>query len=387
VKSDNILDALMPADASPADTLYVADRDLKIVQVNEEWREFARANNGARLLGEGWNPQLLANFSGSEKIRWTGIYKALLSGRLPFHEENFQCPSPIERRTYKLRIMPHRDETGAVAYLAHHAVRTDKKPPAPSCLKERLEALDGDPQVTVEAYRAHVMGRLIRPIHFRTAQHFQPLEEVGGDLLWTHEYADGSTDLVLADVMGHGLEAARLAAKLVFLLESITETRQGIPQNVARLNRLLLELLQGSTEAASQPLFATGLYLRMSPGEQALTVCSFGHSGPIFSKVGHIVIEGGMPVGLMEQIEPWPEVTLSLATHGRRFLLFTDGVTEQFNLEGEMFGEAALEREFNRTLELPLPQMLEHTCACVEAFRGQALVKDDQTLLGLESIA
>jgi len=62
-------------------------------------------------------------------------------------------------------------------------------------------------------------------------------------------------------------------------------------------------------------------------------------------------------------------------------------VTEQFNLEGEMYGEAVLEREFNRTLHLPLSRMLEHLCTSVREFRGHALVKDDQTLLVLEYAA
>lgn len=382
--SGDIPDALIPADTTPGDMLYVADRDLHIVYVNDEWRHFAQANNGARLLGEGWNRHVLANFSGSEKLRWTAIYKALLSGRLPFHEENFLCPSPIERRTYRLRIVPHRDETGTVAWLTHHAVRIDTKPQSSTLLKARLRALDENPQALLALYRAHVMERRIQPVHFHTARYIQPLEEVGGDLLWHRVYTNGITDLVLADVMGHGWDAARLAAKLILLLDAVTELPQSGPENVARLNRLLLDVASPEPSGGFQPLFATGLYLRLNPEQQALQVCSFGHSGPIFSKAGHIKVEGGMPIGLLEQDEPWTEATLSLSTHGRRFLIFTDGITEQFNLQGEMFGEAALERVFQQTLELPLPQMLEQTCACLEAFRGEALVKDDRTLLGLE---
>lgn len=382
--SGDIPYALMPADAASGDMLYVANRELKIVHVNDEWRHFAQANNGAKLLGEGWNRHLLANFSGSEKLRWTAIYQALLSGRLPFHEENFLCPSPIERRTYRLRIVPHRDETGAVAWLTHHAVRIDTKPQASTVLSQRLRALDESPQALMALYRAHVMERRIQPVHFRTAQYLQPLEEVGGDFLWHRVYGNGVTDLVLADVMGHGVDAARLAAKLILLLDVVTELPQSGPENVAQLNRLLLDLAPLKPGEGLQPVFATGLYLRLNPRSQALQICSFGHSGPIFSKAGHITLDGGMPIGLMEQDEPWPEATLSLGTHGRRFLIFTDGVTEQFNLQGEMFGETALERVFQQTLELPLPQMLERTCACLEEFRGDALVKDDRTLLGLE---
>jgi PAS domain-containing protein len=384
---DDILATLPPTDISSDDVLYIVDRTLNIVYVNRGWCEFALSNNGKRVLEESWHRNLLASFSGSQKARWTAIYRALLSGRLPSHEEPFICPSPTERRTFRLRILPRVDSNGLVTHLLHHAVRTDRKLDAQAVLQRQLSALDAEPAVTVEAYRACVMARHIRPAHFRSAQHFQPLEEVGGDLLWQYDHADGRTDVVLADVTGHGVDAARLATKLVYLLDAIVVSEVGVAQIVSRLSRLLLQHLEASPMTSQQTMFATGLYLRLDPMTQLLTVCSFGHSGPIFSKAGRIMIDAGLPVGLMEESEPCPEVALELATHGKRFLIFTDGVTEQFDPSGDMFGEDGLEREFLRTIARPLPEMLEQICACVEAFRGPALVKDDQTLLALEYAA
>lgn len=381
---DDIPVMLLPADVSSDDVVYIIDRRLNVLYVNRGWCEFALSNNGERLLEEGWHRNLLASFSGSQKTRWTAIYGALLSGRLPSHEEPFICPSPMERRTFQLRILPHVDSNGLVTHLVHHAVRTDKKLDTQVVLQERLSVLDADPAVTIEAYRAHVMARHIRPAHFHCAQHFQPLEDVGGDLLWQFDHADGRTDVVLADAMGHGMDAARLATKIVYLLNAIVVPEVGVAQIVSRLSQLLLQHIEASPTTSQQTMFATGLYLRMDPMTQLLTVCSFGHPGPIFSKAGRIMIDAGLPVGLMQESEPCPEVALDLPTHGKRFLIFSDGVTEQFNPRGSMFGEEGLEREFLRTIACPLPEMLEQICVCLEVFRGPALVKDDQTLLALE---
>ena len=83
-------------------------------------------------------------------------------------------------------------------------------------------------------------------------------------------------------------------------------------------------------------------------------------------------------------MEPWPEIPLDLAEHGNRFLIFSDGVTEQFNPSGEMFNTKRLLRSFRECLDRSLNELLRTILNDLEDFRGTALVKDDQTLLALE---
>jgi hypothetical protein len=97
---------LLPLDTSVEDVLYVVDADLRVVFVNDAWRRFATSNNGGPYLESGTDINLLGSLSGSERVRWQAIYGALLAGQLPTHEENFICPSPIQARTYRLRIQP-----------------------------------------------------------------------------------------------------------------------------------------------------------------------------------------------------------------------------------------------------------------------------------------
>ena len=124
------------------DTLYVANRDLDIVYVNDGWANFASENKGHELLEKGWNENLLANLSGKQRDRWRHIYRLLLAGRLPHHQEQMNCSSPTERRIYELRITPQHDEQGEVAWLIHHNVRIDNMPDAVDRVSRQLERID-----------------------------------------------------------------------------------------------------------------------------------------------------------------------------------------------------------------------------------------------------
>ncbi len=366
-------------DAVPAgDVLYVADRELRIVYTNDSWRQFATSNKGTRLLGGEWNTNLLENMSGKEKARWTAIYRLLLDGRLPQHEERFICSSPVERRIYRLRITPERDASGTVRWLVHHTARIHDEA-ADAGLKARLRQLDESPERVEEDYRRHVLARRIRIPRYAVAQHLEPVEQVGGDVLWHRPHGGRVTDLVHADVVGHGTAAAREAAKMVHILDHVADAKSPAAEVVSRLNRAMLELHDGEDVA-----FATGLYFRFTEHENRLTCVNFGHCGPIFSRSGLIYLDGGLPVGMVAETEPWPRTELDLAEHGERFLVFSDGITEQFNLDGEMFDTARLLHAFRECLDRPLDELLQRILDDLATFRGDALIKDDQCLLALE---
>jgi serine phosphatase RsbU (regulator of sigma subunit) len=72
-----------------------------------------------------------------------------------------------------------------------------------------------------------------------------------------------------------------------------------------------------------------------------------------------------------------------LREHGSRVLVFSDGITEQFNDDGEMFGVAGLVKAFQRTIDAPVDEMVRPIIEELRSFRGSAQVKDDQTLLAL----
>lgn len=369
---------ILPLDVDPADTLYVADRDLRIVYANEGWDRFASENRGEELLDESWGGSVLDSLSGTQRERWRNIYQLLLDGRLPHHQEQMNCSSPTERRIYEMRITPQRNEEGEIAWLIHHNVRIDGKVDVAGRVGRRLGRLD-DLEHLTEAARQRITERRIRIPNFDVSVHFEPLEDIGGDLVWHREYPEGVSDLIHADVVGHGVGAGRIAEKMAVMLDELASLELSPHRTVAELNRALTRIVP-----EDEVTFATGLCFRFEEKHRRVTCCSFGHEGPIFSRAGLVELTPGYPVGLAMSDKPWTETRLDLDEFGSRFLVFSDGITEQFNAVGEMFETEGLLEAFRRHIDAPLDEMIQSIVEELARFRGDALVKDDQTLLALE---
>lgn len=362
----------------PESTVYVADGSLRVVYTNEKWRRFAEDNKGANLVSASWNTHLLDNMSGKDRERWASIYELLLGGRLSHYEEDYICSSPRERRIFRLRSTPVKTEDGGT-WLVHHTVRIDDSAEERDRTRQRLRALETDPEQVVREYRSRVLEPRVEVPGFRVAQCLDPLEDVGGDVLWHCQYEDGSTDLVLADAMGHGPEAGVYAAKMVMMLDRLAASYREPQDILAALNRGMLK-----HRPEHESAYASGIHFRFEKGTTMLRCTNFGHTGPIFSRSGEVCLKAGLALGIVDTIPIWPETKLDLTEHGTRFLVFSDGITEQFDSEGEMYGTERLIKIFRDTLTLDLDDMLRGIVEDLVAFRGDALVKDDQTMIALE---
>jgi sigma-B regulation protein RsbU (phosphoserine phosphatase) len=168
---------------------------------------------------------------------------------------------------------------------------------------------------------------------------------------------------------------------MAIILDEVTDADTGPSATVSALNRAMLELVPDD-----DVVFATGLFFRFDQRGQKLTCSNFGHHSPLFSRTGQLHVEGGPPAGFADEVKPWPETQIDIVKPGDRFLVFSDGITEQFNIEGEMFGTDRLLRAFRRSLELPLDDMIAKIVEELNDFRQSALVKDDQTLLAVEFV-
>jgi serine phosphatase RsbU (regulator of sigma subunit) len=371
--------ARLVPDIDPTATLYVADERLRIVFSNEEWRSFAMQNAGEKLTDPSWDSGLLDNMSGSAKERWAAVYGLLLDKRLSHYEEDFICSSPQERRIFRLRITPVESPGNEGTWLVHHTVRIDDSAAEREDLRRRLRQVESDVGLLERVYRTRVLERETQVPGFQVAEHFQPLEEVGGDLIWSRQYTDGSTDLVVADTTGHGYEAAVHAAKLVMMLDQLADAERTPQDLLATLNRGLIR-----NRPKHESAFATGIYFRFEQGGSRIRCANFGHMGPLFSRTGELALERGVALGVVDTIPVWPETTIDLDDHGTRFLVYSDGISEQFDLDGTMYGTKRLLRAFEESLELDLNAALGAIVADVDRFRGEAIVKDDLTLVALE---
>jgi PAS domain S-box-containing protein len=161
--------------------------------------------------------------------------------------------------------------------------------------------------------------------------------EVGGDFYDVFETGDGNWTLVIGDVCGKGPEAAALmgVARYTVRTASMQEHR---PSGVLSiLNEAILE-------QSADGRFCTVCYVRMRPNANGarLTVCAGGHPLPLILRADGTVEQAGVPGTLVGVLED-PEFTDLAVELGPKdaLILFTDGVTDEQNAEGE-FGEARL---------------------------------------------
>jgi hypothetical protein len=155
---------------------------------------------------------------------------------------------------------------------------------------------------------------------------YQPALEVGGDFFQMLPNTDGSTIVSLGDVSGKGLKAAMNVSMIVGVLRALSDTNRNPGDIMEGLNRCLCGRMQGG--------FTTCLVLRLDP-DGTVTFANAGHLPPFLNQ-REVMLEGSLPLGLVSSAY-YGEVAMQLRP-GDYLSLYTDGLLEARNTEGELFG-------------------------------------------------
>jgi sigma-B regulation protein RsbU (phosphoserine phosphatase) len=229
----------------------------------------------------------------------------------------------------------------------------------------------------------------------RFAWHYRPCEELAGDGLNVVALDDRHAALYVFDVTGHGVASALLSVSLSRVLSAPSDptsvlrpdaggngnggaARPMSPAEVAgRLSRMF-----PFDEATEQ--YVTMLYgiLDMATGE--FRYVSAGHPGVAHVPAageGRIVEHSGFPIGLSEL--PYEERILPMSP-GDRIYLYSDGIPEAMDGDGQVFGGdrllAALERSRGEPLDGAVASLLEE----LRRWIGSAGLRDDVSLVAAE---
>jgi phosphoserine phosphatase RsbU/P len=200
---------------------------------------------------------------------------------------------------------------------------------------------------------------------------------VGGDYFEVAEVHGHCWSAVVADVSGKGVSSALLASLLQGALIAATGEPRALQHRMERLNRFLLNRTGGEK-------YATIFYCLVAAGGQFHYVNAAHCAGLWFRADGtHASLEAtGMPVGLMEGAEfPVAEERLS---PGDKIVLYSDGVTEAQNAEGEFFGRKRLREVVAAHAKEPCHAIHDAIQAAVAAFTEGVPQADDITVLVLE---
>ncbi|WP_210417723.1 PP2C family protein-serine/threonine phosphatase [Bythopirellula goksoeyrii] len=224
----------------------------------------------------------------------------------------------------------------------------------------------------------NLLPKNISSVSLRIAQLFEPAEDIGGDFYDILSLHDGSWLICVADVTGHGIPAAMSAAMLKTVLLQAVETQVSPATLLDVVNRrfVAVSLMED---------FVSMTLIRVEPSVGQFQYASAGHE-PAWLASSEGVLQELTSTGLLVGIDEyatWEEVDF-LASTGTRLLLVTDGLSETFNSQGEMFGRARIAQLFNESRKLTIEQTIQRIDEAVRDFRGIASQQDDVTVVLVE---
>jgi sigma-B regulation protein RsbU (phosphoserine phosphatase) len=219
------------------------------------------------------------------------------------------------------------------------------------------------------------------PPDARVAVHGQmtPAREVGGDFYDYFMIDDTTLGLVVADVSGKGVPAALFMAISRTLLRSTALFERSPASSIRRLN----DLLAAENE---QMLFVTLFYGVLDLTTGRLSYVNAGHNLPYHitraGEVTEVPSTRGMAVAVLEGFV-FVEGELQLAP-GDTLFLYTDGVTEAFDVDEQPYGEERLETLLKSgASDWSVHDLSERVLASVHVFERGAPQADDITCLTL----
>jgi sigma-B regulation protein RsbU (phosphoserine phosphatase) len=206
-----------------------------------------------------------------------------------------------------------------------------------------------------------------------------PAREVGGDFYDFIPLSGETWGLAIADVSGKGVPAAIFMA----LSRTLIRATASGPISPALGLRHANDLILADSRSC---MFVTLFYAVLNGVEKTLRYVNAGHNPPLLLKPGEadvvLLRAEGIALGVLENIQ-LKEAEIRLDP-GDVIALYTDGVTEAINAQGEQFGQERLARTVAENRGLAAGEILARLKAAVTAFAGDQPQFDDITLMILK---
>jgi serine phosphatase RsbU (regulator of sigma subunit)/catechol 2,3-dioxygenase-like lactoylglutathione lyase family enzyme len=161
--------------------------------------------------------------------------------------------------------------------------------------------------------------------------------QVGGDYYDFLDIGQNRLGFVIADISGKGIAAALLMANLQANLRSLCAIARHQPAELLRsVNQLFCE---NTTDGA----YATLFFAEYDDATRVLRFANCGHLPALLLRTDNSVARLDATATVLGIFKQWDcEVGECQLAPGDMFALYTDGITESFNDDGEEFGESRL---------------------------------------------
>ena len=203
-----------------------------------------------------------------------------------------------------------------------------------------------------------------------------PAKVVSGDFYNFSDLGDGKYGFGVADVSGKGIKSSLLMSKASSLYRCLSKTNFSSADLLIQLNNEICETI-------SRGMFVTMLVGIYDSQKKELLLASAGHEPPIiFSKDGSFsnYNEAGPPLGIMPNTK-YTEHTIPF--NDSSMYIFTDGITEIKNPNGEMLGSEGFQNYIKQYQSTPNNERLK--IMIDDILNKGHLQKDDLTIVVIDS--
>jgi sigma-B regulation protein RsbU (phosphoserine phosphatase) len=244
-------------------------------------------------------------------------------------------------------------------------------------VRERLET---EVQLARQIQQTFIPHSLPEYPGWQLAARWRTARQVGGDFYDVIELPNHCLGLFIADVADKGVPAALFMALTRTLVRAAVLETDSPADALRRVNDLLVPDTQ-------QGMFVTAFYAVLNRETGDFTYVNAGHNPPLWmhgdgSEIQRLT-RTGVALGVAENL-PMYEKTIRLSI-GDYVLLYTDGVTEAFSLEGDLYGEPRLTDAVRQPHE-SANHLLEVVEASLTDFITTAPLSDDLTMLALRRL-
>lgn len=202
-------------------------------------------------------------------------------------------------------------------------------------------------------------------------------KEVNGDFYDLFRLENGHLLIAMCDTAGKGISACLFSLGLRSIIRSLANVTTDVADLVRRANDLYM------IDAHESSMFSTlwlGIY---NPENHHLVYCSQGHPPAVLRRGSQIqeLWTGGIALGAQKMdVIPTKEVTVG---SGDLLLLYTDGVTEAHDPDGQLFGKERLNEWVLRKKRHTAQQVADQLIEEIHLFSQGTRQHDDISLIVL----
>ena len=216
--------------------------------------------------------------------------------------------------------------------------------------------------------------------HARISAAYRPMTEVGGDFYEFIPVDQNRVGFLVADVCGHGVPAALIASMVKVAVQTVAACANDPGAVLRGLNRVLSGQLRGQLVSAA--------YLWLDMENRRALYAAAGHPPLLRWRQGKLeqIESNGILFGVMPEFDEYPVCTMPIAL-GDRFLLYTDGVTEPQNANGDSFGDSRLEQIVRGNQLCPPSELSDRLLTEIQHWQPASMAQqDDITLIVIDVV-